>query len=383
MRNYRVLIVDDEFLSCKIINKLLDTLGYEATYITDPFKLIEKLDSFKPDILLLDLNIPGKDGFTIIDELKHLERYSNLPIIMLSADSSENSIALSLDAGAIDYLIKPVGKVELNARISSVIRNFRLKRKLQEKNRKLAEAQEVIERELDMAKKLQLSISGPELFENGALRVAAKLEIANKLGGDFYDIKPDFDGGSFGVVVDVSGHGVSSALVVMMIKSLLDSSGGGMWTPSEVLDLFHQNLFGTIPKGFYAAMNYFTFDKDNIFTFASAGLYDLAVLRKGSRKLEFFKCRNFAVGFIKKVTFQEVSIQLNSGDKVVIHTDGIHESVNDDNEMFGLDRFYNLIGENGEKSPEELISFLFNERDIYTNGGDPVDDATVMILEVI
>ncbi|MBN1970710.1 MAG: SpoIIE family protein phosphatase [Candidatus Delongbacteria bacterium] len=378
----KVLVVDDEIISCKLIKKLLVSLNFETMFITSSDLVENTIESYRPNLILLDLIIPGRNGYDTLQDLQKHDLYKKIPVIMLSGESSEIAIAECLEAGAVDYLTKPVGKLELGARIKSVVRLFELNKAIEQKNHKLIETYKIIENELNIAKKIQQSIIGPEEFLNSVVKCSTKLTIANRLGGDYFDIIETGDGEIAGTVVDVSGHGVSSALIVMMIKTFLDSFIRVIKSPSDLMSKLHSHLYGKIPKGHYAAMNLFRIDKNLKLSFSSAGLYDLVILRKEFEDLEFIECRNFSVAFIPKINFTEKNVQLCSGDKIIIHTDGIHESLNSKSEMMGLDRFYKIIKNNADLSTSEIVEKLFDERDRFSEGIDSVDDCTVMVLEI-
>lgn len=115
----RVLIVDDEVPIQELIRFNLEQAGYEVEVAGDGISAVERFEANKPDLVVLDLMLPGKDGY---DVCKSIRKVSNTPIIMLTAKESELERVLGLELGADDYLTKPFSPLELVARIKAVLR---------------------------------------------------------------------------------------------------------------------------------------------------------------------------------------------------------------------------------------------------------------------
>lgn len=119
MVKQKVLIVDDELSIQELIRFNLEQSGFETETANDGLAAIEKFEAFRPDLIVLDLMLPGKDGY---DVCKDIRRISNVPIIMLTAKETELERVLGLELGADDYMTKPFSPLELVARIKAVLR---------------------------------------------------------------------------------------------------------------------------------------------------------------------------------------------------------------------------------------------------------------------
>lgn len=115
----KVLIVDDEASIQELIRFNLEQAGFETDVASDGIAALEKFESYRPDLIVLDLMLPGKDGY---DVCKEIRRSSNVPIIMLTAKETELERVLGLELGADDYITKPFSPLELVARIKAVLR---------------------------------------------------------------------------------------------------------------------------------------------------------------------------------------------------------------------------------------------------------------------
>lgn len=119
MIKQKILIVDDEVSIQELIRFNLEQAGFETEVAGDGIAAIEMFESYRPDLIVLDLMLPGKDGY---DVCKEIRRTSNVPIIMLTAKETELERVLGLELGADDYITKPFSPLELVARIKAVLR---------------------------------------------------------------------------------------------------------------------------------------------------------------------------------------------------------------------------------------------------------------------
>jgi len=119
MVKQKILIVDDEASIQELIRFNLEQSGFDTETASDGLEALEKFESYKPDLIVLDLMLPGKDGY---DVCKDIRRTSNVPIIMLTAKETELERVLGLELGADDYITKPFSPLELVARIKAVLR---------------------------------------------------------------------------------------------------------------------------------------------------------------------------------------------------------------------------------------------------------------------
>lgn len=156
----RVLIVDDEPANIRLLERILEREGFrDIDSTTDPRQFLARYTSRKPDILLLDLHMPGLDGFAVMDQLKgRIPASDFVPILVLTADITPQARQRALAAGAKDFLTKPVDPVEVVLRIKNLLQtryyyrqlqdqNETLERKVSERTRELERAQiEILER---------------------------------------------------------------------------------------------------------------------------------------------------------------------------------------------------------------------------------------------
>jgi two-component system, OmpR family, alkaline phosphatase synthesis response regulator PhoP len=117
-----VLVVEDEIEIARVVRDYLDNAGFEVIVVGDGGSAVASVRSVKPDLLVLDLGLPGRDG---LDVAREIRRWSNTPIVMLTARGDETDRVVGLELGADDYVVKPFSPKELVARIRAVLRRTR------------------------------------------------------------------------------------------------------------------------------------------------------------------------------------------------------------------------------------------------------------------
>ena len=148
MKKKLVLIVDDEPTNINIVAEILHSY-YNIQIATSGETALEMIAIKKPDLILLDINMPGMSGYEVANKLKNSENTSSIPIIFLTAENDSKSIQKGFNNGAVDYILKPFFKEELQARVSTHLKIFELNNSLEE----TVDTLEIKMEEIDQTKK--------------------------------------------------------------------------------------------------------------------------------------------------------------------------------------------------------------------------------------
>jgi putative two-component system response regulator len=151
----KVMVVDDELLNLKLIAAILKPQGYEVILCKDGEECLAKASEVSPDLILLDIMMPGMDGFEVAKALKSDERFALVPVVMVTALQDVNDRVKALEVGADDFLTKPVDRLELQARCRSLLKvkayndhmvNYRqeLEREVQRRTLEIQEANKML-----------------------------------------------------------------------------------------------------------------------------------------------------------------------------------------------------------------------------------------------
>ncbi len=325
-----VLIVDDNAMNVMVIQEMLRRAGYEEHLVAysaeEMFALLDRSpDMGGPvagsiDLILLDLMMPKMDGIEACRLLQQDERYKDVPVIIVTAIGDSNKLAEALDAGAIDFVTKPINKTELLARIRSALR---LKRELdwhKERDCRLRQ-------ELALARQVQESVL-PDPVEGGNVNIAAFFEASEELAGDLYAWHAIDDGRWAIAVVDAMGHGISSSLVSMFIASILKESMRSLWSPRRVFGELNRRLMGLQCENelvrYYCTGIYLTVDLTlGTLEYANAGHPPGLLYRRDEDIPERLAATSPPLGLFEQQEIATRAIPIKPGDAVYAYTDGI------------------------------------------------------------
>jgi len=240
---------------------------------------------------------------------------------------------------------------------------------------------ERVKAEIDAANRIQaalLPLADPAL--PGA-EVASHYRAATEIGGDYFDflLMPD---GRLGLAFgDVSGHGLTSGIVMAMAKAALLVQVGHDSSPARVMEVLNDIVLRTAPKRILMTFFYGLLETDSgELRFASAGHLDPYVFRAGSGRLESLSAWGFPLGVRRREPFREITAALEPGDRLILYSDGFIEAVDDNGEPFGFERFERVLTESGRKSAQEIKSALLSSVKRFTRNRPPEDDQTLVVL---
>ena len=342
----RVLVVDDSRLQRRILVSFLKKWGFEVLEADSGEAALALCDTVSLDLILSDWMMPGMSGLDLCRAFRNLSRDGYGYFILLTSKSETADIAEGLDAGADDFLTKPVNPDELRARIAAGERILGMQRELSSKNAmisetlgKLQKAYDKIDEDLVQAKKIQESLL-PELSRNfGASRVSLLLKPCGHIGGDLVGV---FSPGPNRVgfySIDVSGHGITSAMMTARLGGYLSSTyfdqNVGMEkrsnafyalrSPEELATLLNERLVSDTGIAEYFTMAYAIADlRTGNLKMVQAGHPHPLVLRKDGRA-DFIGGGGVPIGLLPDITYQQFEVTLDRGDRLLLYSDGFTE----------------------------------------------------------
>jgi serine phosphatase RsbU (regulator of sigma subunit) len=267
---------------------------------------------------------------------------------------------------------------------------------LQRKNEELARAyreleaaqaalveKERLERELELARGIQQGILPDICPKMPGFACAARYRAAYHVGGDFYDLIP-LDGRRVGLVMaDVSGKGMAAALFMALARSLIRAEAQRMASPQEtllrvnrlLLDMSRASMFVTV---FYGVLDL----AHGKLCYARAGHDYPLLFRSSAGKSQFLGGAGIVLGMLDTIELEEVEVDLDTGDLLVLYTDGITEANTPEGELFGPERLREVIQSAGSQSAQGVCDLLFRQVDLFQQGGDQHDDMAVLVAKV-
>ena len=259
-----VLLVDDAPANIQIVNSILKDL-YKIRIATNGAKALELAKvTPPPDLILLDVMMPEMDGYEVCTQLKLDPETRDIPVIFLTGQTQVEEETRGFDVGAVDYIHKPFSPAVVKARVQThlVLRGIR---------EQLAQQLLTIQKELETARQIQLSILPSEIPKIEGLDIAARYLPMTSVAGDFYDFIV-VDEKHIGILVaDVSGHGMPAALIASMLKIALSAQVAHAADPAQVLLGLNQALCGKFQHHYVTAAYLFVDMQKRTLTYAGAG----------------------------------------------------------------------------------------------------------------
>jgi sigma-B regulation protein RsbU (phosphoserine phosphatase) len=243
-----------------------------------------------------------------------------------------------------------------------------------------------IDRELKMAAVLQQSIMPKEFPLAKGLKFASYISSIDHIGGDYYDVFP-LDATHYGVLIsDVAGHGIPAALVTMMAKVAFATYSKKGLTSDVILERVNRELVKVFGRELtYNSLSAFYMIIDiryNLIQFSNAGHPSPIVYSAGENRCYNLSTYGKNIGISENSLYGRSEIFLDKGDKIVLYTNGLVETKNRNNEIFGLEKLINSVLRNSSKNSEELIREVKNELEDFSENQVQIDDWATLVVEI-
>lgn len=320
-----ILVVDDNPVNRHLLVALLQRGGFSTVSTADDgIEALQRMESVQPDLILLDLMMPRMDGFEFCRRLRAEPRWRDVPVLVQSSLNRAEDRAQAFEAGATDYVTKPVNGQELIARVRVHLRNRALLRDLLAFRRRT-------ERELTLARTMQkrLMPSAGRIAEAEAtrgVRVAARFVPSSELGGDFWDLRPAADGRLLVYMVDFSGHGVGAALNTFRLHAIVQRMDLASLEPPAFLEALNRRLCSLLPSGQFATMLAGIIDPEtDLFTYASAGSTRPMAWGPGDTAPHLGESAGLPLGLLAGATYECRSLPFPPGGRIFLYSDAAIE----------------------------------------------------------
>jgi serine phosphatase RsbU (regulator of sigma subunit) len=370
--NAKVLIVDDLEPDVRLLEHMLRSAGYASIASTmDPHEVCELHHRNHYDLILLDLQMPGMDGFQVMEGLKEIETDGYLPVLVITAEAGHKLRALQ--AGAKDFISKPFDLAEVRARVYNMLEVRLLHMETKNYSKALLEQHNL----------LQQALLPVEMYTTPGYALATRFipgAPGKYIGGDFYDVFETEDGKTALLMGDVTGKGVEAASLAVAVRSTIRAFAYDFGRPDQALT--HANAVTYAQSRFnerFATVFLATLDtQTGQFSYASAGHPPSMVLRADGR-VELLSSGQFPIGIDRQAVYKSSESQLSSGDKLVMYTDGITESRKKSSRMYGEEGVQVTLEQCGDCMPEEILDEIFRAA-MDASEGQLLDDAAVIII---
>ena len=395
--NAKILIVDDKEANVDLLKGMLGNAGYTSVHSTTRSTEVCALyRESRFDLVLLDLMMPNMDGFAVMEGLNEIETDGYLPILVLTAQPEHKLRALK--AGAKDFLSKPFDLAELRARVQNILevrllhqQTKKHARLLEETVRQLDASRELVrlkteaeqkqrERELALAQETQRSLLPRVLpsFEN--YEVHAFNNPTGYVGGDFYDFRQLGAQEWMGVLADVSGKGVASALYSSLVLGAISMEFRSRTHADEVLNRVNELLCEKSLPTQFVTLFVFVLNPEGDGHFISAGHTPTYLFRAATGALTEFVSDAYMLGMFPSHIYQPRKLHLDKGDVLIAYTDGLTNAENPNKEVFGKERLLKVIQETASSGSDAVEQGLIRAVQEFTEAAPQPDDITFVVV---
>lgn len=392
MNRPRVLIVDDTPENIRVLMAHLKGTC-DVLAATSGLKALEFARAQpRPDLILLDVMMPGMDGYEVLQTLRQEAPTAGIPVIFVTGLNDVGDEERGLRMGAVDYITKPFHGELVRARVHNQLELKRHRDYLEEEVARRTQAllvaeraQQRLEGELDVASRLQQSMLPARLFADHrglGCRLATYLQAARAVGGDLFDYFFVNKQSLFFLLGDVSDKGVPAALFMVRVRTLLRTWGPRTADPAALLRLMNEELCQENPACMFVTMVCGLLHMDTGSVLLARGGHEHPILvgpGAQARAVEFEG--GPALGLCEGMDFVNYSLQMSPGQSLVFYTDGVSEAANRDEVHFGEDRLLRDLQDLAGAEAADMVTGLCARLGEFVGEAEPSDDITLLILQ--
>jgi len=330
----RVMVVDDMDVARRVLQRVLELEGYEVRTARDGYAAVELTASFRPNVVIMDYDMPGMTGIATVAHMRDRGLLSNASVILMtSADVDDETRAAGLDAGASDFVEKPISRRELTARVRRMIATRESMRAMEEERDRLHDS-------LTAAAQVMLALMPEAHIPCGRSTVSTLVIPSELVGGDFVDVVRVRPTQWCAMLVDVAGHGLAAALTATAARAILRDQLAEGRTISQSISALNARLAEDFDRtGQHAAVTAVLIDEGaGRVDIVNAGCPPAVVfLRDGSQSL--FPSEAMPAGLLEGITYESASMDIREMRRMVFVSDGIAEGfATPSNTMLALQR---------------------------------------------
>jgi phosphoserine phosphatase RsbU/P len=400
-----ILVVEDTLLARTMLERSISKWGYQVSSVSNSSDALELLQREPIQFVITDWVMPGGDGASLCRNIRAMNFPYYTYIILITAMDSNESAIEGLDAGADDFIRKPIQLDELRARIRAGERVLALEKSLQDRNIQLVDlsnnllaAQDVINRDLHTAAKMQQELLPASSLNYLNVEIDWLFCPSTVVSGDIFNFFR-LDETHIGFYsLDVAGHGVTAAMMSFTLFRLLTTEmqrGSPLKqsidehpyyqivAPATVMEVLNSQFQTNAESWLYFTMVYGVVDTTaQTIELSQAGHPNPIYITK-NEPVRFIGDGGFPIGLIDNAEYDSIILNYRTGDRLILYSDGITECVGINGEMFGCEQLLEFLEKNRSLSIQE-VSKALNEQMRLWRGNEAVfeDDISMLILEI-
>ncbi|MBN1531170.1 MAG: SpoIIE family protein phosphatase, partial [Spirochaetes bacterium] len=367
-----VLAVDDDPVNLQVVINYLEQEGYRVLPALSGYDALEMIKEEVPDIILLDLMMPKMSGYEAARRIRNEHSSDRVPIVFLTARDRPDDLEKGFECGGNDYITKPFSRGELIARVGF---HVAMRRAIRENSELRA-----LERELEMVRRMRRTAPNEGVPLSPHYQISVLFMPSERIGGDFHDFHLYDDDKLLAILSNVSGHGVTAAYIASMIGIVFRSVKNKYFDPGMMLGDMSAILSDIIENHFISARAVWIDPEAMILTGASAGQTPILLYGRQRGELRKITPRGRVIGMTREENFDSERITYESGDRVVLFTDGITDvHGGGESGAFGGRRLESFVMKHRDLPVQEFTDRLSRELTEWAGGNPSLkDDITVI-----
>jgi phosphoserine phosphatase RsbU/P len=371
----RILIVDDAKPNIDILVAALKN-DYKLSVALNGEMALQIAERTPPDLVLLDIMMPGLDGYEVCRRFRKMSAMADVPVIFLSSLDEVQNKALGFEAGANDYVTKPFEMLEVQARVRSLIKAKAYSDSVKEQ----------LAADLRVAHDIQMGMIPQDftrLEKQFGVEVAATLVPTREVGGDLYCAFAADQERLVLIMGDVSGKGIPASLFMVRASTLVRLLGRQIREPAEILATLNDELEADNPSGMFVTVICAIYERTTRrLTLANGGQCRPVLLRAGQPPAWAFPKLGTALGLADGMKFEQIDMMLQPGDAIVLYTDGVSEAFNPHDECYGDQRLLAGLAVSSGSPASAVTAALLQSVRAFADGTPQSDDIAALVLRV-
>jgi sigma-B regulation protein RsbU (phosphoserine phosphatase) len=371
-----ILLVDDNPINLQVLFQTLEGMGCRMLVAKDGQTALTIADKKLPDLILLDIMMPGMDGYEVCRRLKSRPLTQNIPVIFLSALSETEDKVKGLNIGAVDYITKPFQPEEVIARVNTHLTIHRLKSEVETQKDQL-------EQELKTVSDLQCDLLPEKLPDIDGLELAVYYETSRYAGGDYYDFSEMPDNRLGILMADAEGHSAPAAVRMAMTRVLFSAYPNVPSDPADVLTYLNRHLCKVVEPSFITAL-YMVYDAhQQLMQMANAGHPPPLIYHVSDGAVTTWSMRGlFPMGIDLYDHVPVSEKKLEKGDRLLLYTDGVTERFNPAGEMYGEQRLIKQFAAGPAGNTKDILDGIIYDVEKFADGQSADDDQVLLVVVV-
>jgi sigma-B regulation protein RsbU (phosphoserine phosphatase) len=381
----KILLVDDSAFARSIVVGFLRKWGYDVLEASDGQEALAILSRQTISLVISDWVMPNVTGIELCRHIRANESDHYTYLILCTSKGEKADLIEGMEAGADDFLVKPISEEELRVRVRAGERVLELERGLSDRNRDLNRANYRMQQDLKAASWMQMNLLPAPSQRTLHIQSEWRFRPSSYVAGDIFNLFPVDDHRVGFYLLDVSGHGVPAAMLSFALSMILrpDSTHQSRRkrpnSPAEVMANLNRSFQSNDDQ--YFTINYgFLDSRTEELTFTQAG-HPSPVLIQSGKDLVLLGDGGSPVGLFPDAEYETIRADFHPGDRLILYSDGVVECANQHNQLFGEDRLLNYLRANRSKCLAGILKGLEAEMEEWRGQTDFDDDVSLLALE--